>query len=95
MFRVRSSFKGKIEGKRAFAGREEILFEPYQFHRDARRGRSHSSRSRRQLRVGPSRLKLRWATVRFTFPVRETSPHAEVIEWSPAPNERENLLRYS
>ncbi len=33
--------------------------------------------------------------VRFTFPVRETSPHAEMIEWSPAPNERENLLRYS
>src|SRR5262245_10618568 len=33
--------------------------------------------------------------VRFSFPVRETSPHAEVIEWSPAPNERENLLRYS
>jgi carbon monoxide dehydrogenase subunit G len=32
--------------------------------------------------------------VRFSFPVRETSPHAEVIEWSPAPNERENLLRY-
>jgi len=33
--------------------------------------------------------------VRFTFPVRETSPHADMIEWSPAPNESENLLRYT
>ena len=33
--------------------------------------------------------------VRFSFPERETSPHADMIEWSPAPNERENLLRYT
>ena len=33
--------------------------------------------------------------VRFTFPVRETSPNANTIEWSPALNEAKNLLRYS
>ncbi len=33
--------------------------------------------------------------VRFSFPIRETSPHANVIEWSPAANEKGNLLRYS
>jgi carbon monoxide dehydrogenase subunit G len=33
--------------------------------------------------------------VRFSFPVRETSPRANVIEWSPALNETGNLLRYS
>ena len=33
--------------------------------------------------------------VRFSFPVRETSPHANMIEWSPALKESENLLRYS
>jgi len=33
--------------------------------------------------------------IRFSFPVRETSPHANVIEWSPALNETQNLLRYS
>jgi carbon monoxide dehydrogenase subunit G len=33
--------------------------------------------------------------VRFSFPVQETSPHANVIEWSPAGNEDQNLLRYS
>src|SRR3989454_1719782 len=33
--------------------------------------------------------------VRLSLPVRETSPHADTIEWSPALNEAENLLRYS
>src|SRR5262249_20128928 len=33
--------------------------------------------------------------VRLSLPVRETSPHKDVIEWSPAPQESENLLRYS
>jgi carbon monoxide dehydrogenase subunit G len=33
--------------------------------------------------------------IRFTFPVRETSPNANTIEWSPALNEAKNLLRYS
>ncbi len=33
--------------------------------------------------------------IRFTFPVRETSPNAHTIEWSPALNETKNLLRYS
>jgi carbon monoxide dehydrogenase subunit G len=33
--------------------------------------------------------------VRFSFPVQETSPHANTIEWSPAFGEGHNLLRYS
>jgi hypothetical protein len=33
--------------------------------------------------------------VRFSFPVRETSPNVNTIEWSPALNEDQNLLRYS
>ena len=33
--------------------------------------------------------------VRFSFPLRETSPHKNVIEWSPALDETQNLLRYS
>ena len=33
--------------------------------------------------------------IRFSFPVRETSPNPDMIEWSPALNETQNLLRYS
>lgn len=33
--------------------------------------------------------------IRFSFPVRDTSPDADTIEWSPALNESQNLLRYS
>jgi hypothetical protein len=33
--------------------------------------------------------------VRMSLPVRETSPNPNLIEWSPAANEKENLMRYS
>jgi carbon monoxide dehydrogenase subunit G len=33
--------------------------------------------------------------VRLSLPVRETSAHPDVIEWSPALHESQNLLRYS
>ena len=33
--------------------------------------------------------------IRFSFPVRETSPNSHTIEWSPALNEDQNLLKYS
>lgn len=33
--------------------------------------------------------------IRFSFPVRDTSPDANTIEWTPALNETQNLLRYS
>ena len=33
--------------------------------------------------------------VRLSLPVRKTSLHTDTIEWSPAPTESENLLRYS
>lgn len=32
--------------------------------------------------------------VRLSLPVRQTSSHVDEIEWSPAPNEDQNLLRY-
>src|SRR3981081_3169789 len=32
--------------------------------------------------------------VRLSLPVRETSPRGDVIEWSPALNENQNILRY-
>lgn|SRR5574341_194042 len=33
--------------------------------------------------------------IRFSFPVRDTSPDPNTIEWTPALNETRNLLRYS
>lgn len=33
--------------------------------------------------------------IRFSFPVRDTSPNPNTIEWAPALNETQNLLRYS
>ena len=33
--------------------------------------------------------------VRFSFPVQQTANRIDSIEWSPAANETENLLRYS
>lgn len=33
--------------------------------------------------------------IRFSFPVRDTSPNPHMIEWTPARNETQNLLRYS
>ena len=33
--------------------------------------------------------------IRFSFPVRETSPNPNTIEWVPAINETQNLLRYA
>ena len=33
--------------------------------------------------------------IRFSFPVRDTSPNPNTIEWVPALNETKNLLRYS
>ena len=93
MFRVRSSFKGKIEVNAPLEAVKKYF--------------SNLTNFTEMLGgVEPIRREVggivRWTIatetpvghVRFTFPVRETSPHGEVIEWSPAPNERENLLRY-
>jgi carbon monoxide dehydrogenase subunit G len=94
MFRVRSSFKGKIEVNAPLQAVKKFFSNLTNFTEML-----GGVEGIRRDRGGVARWTIATETpvgyVRFTFPVRETSPHAEVIEWSPAPNERENLLRYS
>jgi carbon monoxide dehydrogenase subunit G len=94
MFRVRSSFKGKIEVNAPLQAVKKFFSNLTNFTEML----GGVEAIRREV-GGIARWTIATETpvghVRFTFPVRETSPHAEVIEWSPAPNERENLLRYS
>jgi carbon monoxide dehydrogenase subunit G len=94
MFRVKSSFKGRLEINaplrkvRAFFANlsnfTEMLGGVEGIHRAP---------------GGIARWTIATETpvghVRFSFPIHETSPHANTIEWSPAPNEGQNLLRYS
>jgi len=93
MFRIKSSFKTELKVKaplkvvRDFfsdlANFSEMLWGVESIHRE------------------PGRVRWTIATdtpvgrIRFSFPVRETSPHANVIEWSPSLDETQNLLRYS
>jgi hypothetical protein len=93
MFRIKSSFKTELKIRaplqrvREFfsdlANLSEMLWGVEGIHRE------------------PGRARWTIATdtpvgrVRFSFPVRETSPHANMIEWSPALDESQNLLRYS
>jgi hypothetical protein len=93
MFRIKSSFKTELEIKaplpkiHAFFSNltnlSEMLWGVEQIHREP----------------GLARWTIATDTpvgrVRFSFPVRETSPHPNMIEWSPALDETQNLLRYS
>ena len=93
MFRVKSSFKKELEIKaplekvREFfadlKNLSEMLWGVEGIHREP----------------GLARWTIATDTpvgrIRFSFPVRETSPNQNVIEWSPALNETQNLLRYS
>ena len=94
MFRVRSSFKGKIEVRAPLQAVRNFFANLTNFTEML-----GGVEAIRRETGGVARWTIATETpvghVRFSFPVRETSPHAEVIEWSPAPNERENLLRYS
>ena len=94
MFRVRSSFKGKIEVNAPLQAVKKFFTNLTNFTEMLA-----GVEAIRRETGGVARWTIATETpvghVRFTFPVRETSPHAEMIEWSPAPNERENLLRYS
>jgi len=94
MFRVRSSFKGKIEVNAPLQAVKKFFSNLANFSEML-----GGVEGIRREHGGIARWTIATETpvghVRFSFPVRETSPHAEVIEWSPAPNERENLLRYS
>jgi carbon monoxide dehydrogenase subunit G len=94
MFRVRSSFKGKVEVNAPLQAVRKFFSNLTNFSEML-----GGVEAIRRERGGVARWTIATETpvghVRFSFPVRETSPHAEVIEWSPVPNERENLLRYS
>ena len=94
MFRVRSSFKGEIEIK-APLRLVKSFFATLTNFTDMLGG----VESIRRETGGVERWTISTDTpvghVRFTFPVHETSPHANTIEWSPAPGETQNLLRYS
>ena len=93
MFRVKSSFKTQLE-----------IGAPVSKVRDFFRNLSNFT----DLLAGVDNIRresggiARWTIatdtpvgrVRLSLPVRETSPHADVIEWSPAINENQNLLRY-
>lgn len=92
MFRVKSSFKAQLEIKAPlekvrdfFAdlhNLSEMLWGVEGIHREP----------------GLARWTIATDTpvgrIRFSFPLRDTSPNQNTIEWSPALNETQNLLRY-
>lgn len=94
MFRVRSSFKGTLKVKAPLQAVRNFFSNLANFT-DMLGGVENI----RHETGGIARWTIATETpvgfVRFSFPVRETSPHADMIEWSPAPHESENLLRYS
>ena len=93
MFRIKSSFKTQFEIKAPLA-KVEDFFSNLSNLSDMLWGVEDI-----HLEPGLARWTIATETpvgrVRFMFPVRETSPREHTIEWSPALNETENLLRYS
>src|SRR2546430_15662302 len=94
MFRVRSSFKGKLK-----------VAAPLQAVKNFFSNLSHFTEMLggvEAIRREPGGI-ARWTiatdtpggSVRVSFSVRESSPRAGTIEWAPAANHRENLLPYS
>src|SRR5438105_7278571 len=94
MFRVRSSFKGKLK-----------VDAPLQAVKNFFANLSHFTEMLggvEAIRREPGGI-ARWTiatdtpvgNVRFSFPVRESSPRADILQRSPAANERQNLLLYS
>src|SRR6266542_5354068 len=94
MFRVKSSFKTELEIKAPLA-RVRAFFADLRNFPELLPGVENI---RREL-GGVARWTIATDTpvgrVRLSLPVRETSPRADTIEWSPALTEAENLLRYS
>lgn len=94
MFRVKSSFKTEIEIKAPLSRIKEFFSDLKNFTEMLA-----GVESIRRESGGITRWTIATDTpvgrVRLSLPVRETSPYADTIEWSPALNESENLLRYS
>src|SRR5258707_11874858 len=94
MFRVKSSFKAKLEIKAPLNQVREFFADLHHFT-DLLGGVE-------SIRREPGGV-MRWTIatetpvglVRMSLPVRQTSPRASVIEWSPALQETQNLMRYS
>jgi|ERR1051326_487382 carbon monoxide dehydrogenase subunit G len=94
MFRVKSAFKTQIEINAPVARIKEFFSNLTNF--------TEMLAGVESIRREPGGI-ARWTIatdtpvgrVRLSLPVRETSPRADTIEWSPALNEAENLLRYS
>jgi len=93
MFRVRSAFKTQLEIKAPVSKVKEFFSDLTNF--------TELLAGVEGIRREPGGV-ARWMIgtdtpvghVRLSFPVRQTSAHADVIEWSPALNETKNLLRY-
>ncbi len=94
MFRVKSSFKTELEIKAPLGTAQEFFSDLTNFA--AMLGGVESIRREPG---GVARWTIATETpvgrVRMSLPVRETSPRANMIEWSPALNETQNLMRYS
>ena len=94
MFRVKSSFKTEIEIKAPVAVVHEFFSDSRNFA-----AMLAGVESVRREPGGVARWTIATDTpvgrVRMSLPVQDTSPRANVIEWSPARNETQNLMRYS
>lgn len=94
MFRVKSSFKTQLEIN-ASPGKVRDFFRNLTNFTELLGG----VESIRRESGGVMRWTIATDTpvglVRMSLPVRQTSPHANVIEWSPAMHETQNLMRYS
>lgn len=94
MFRVKSSFKTDFEIKAPMSA-VHAFFSDFRNFSDMLGG----VESIRREPGGVARWTIATDTpvgrVRMSLPVQETSPHENLIEWSPAANEKENLMRYS
>src|SRR6266852_123665 len=94
MFRVKSSFKAKLEIKAPLNQVRQFFADLHNF--------AEMLGGVEGIRREPGGV-MRWTIatdtpvglVRMSLPVRQTSPHANVIEWSPALHESQNLMRYS
>jgi len=94
MFRVKSSFRSQIDIAAPLARVHEFLSDLTNF--------AELLGGVESIRHEPGGI-ARWTIstdtpigrVRISLPVRQTSPHADVIEWSPVASETENFLRYS
>src|SRR5213594_2510796 len=94
MFRVKSSFKTQLEIK-APIGRIKDFFSDLSNFTELLAGVEGIRREPGGIARWTIATDTPVGRVRLSLPVRETSPHADVIEWSPALNENQNLLRYS